>query len=151
MVDGIRQVYVRAGLRVFIGSIETLNLPGLLDVEVGSCRSGGIGDNITQDIDDLFRNRALASEDDIVIYFVRSTNPALAGCAKYPGDRAGAVVTQGAGMFVTAHEVGHILGLRHVDNRDRLMNPVDSFTNPPPDLSEGEIVNMVTNRFIKAV
>jgi len=151
MVDGIREVYVRAGMRVFIGSIETLNLPRLLDVDVGSCRTGGIGDNITDDIAELFRHRTLVSTDDIVIYFVRSTNPALAGCAKYPGDRAGAVVTQGAGKFVTAHEVGHILGLRHVENRDRLMNPVDDFTNPPPNLSNGEIVNMLTNRFIKAV
>jgi hypothetical protein len=151
MVDGIRQVYVRAGLRVFIGSIETLNLPNLLDIEIGSCRSGGIGDNITGDVADLFRHRHLATTDDIVIYFVRSTNPASAGCAKYPGERAGAVVTRGAGMFVTAHEVGHILGLRHVDNRDRLMNPSDDFTNPPPNLSNGEIVRMQTNRFIKAI
>jgi predicted Zn-dependent protease len=38
------------------------------------------------------------------------------------------------------HEVGHVLGLSHVNNNDRLMtgNGTANITNPPPDLIESE-------------
>jgi hypothetical protein len=42
------------------------------------------------------------------------------------------------------HEVGHVLGLSHVNNNDRLMtgNGTANITNPPPDLSSSEITTM---------
>ena len=43
------------------------------------------------------------------------------------------------------HELGHVLGLSHVSNNDRLMTGLGTFniTNPPPDLIASEINTMV--------
>ncbi|WP_375141746.1 matrixin family metalloprotease [Bacillus sp. EB600] len=39
-----------------------------------------------------------------------------------------------ANIWTLAHEIGPVLGLRHVDNRDRLMYwNTSNITNLPPD------------------
>jgi hypothetical protein len=152
VISAMREVYVTAGIRVIIGSIENLNLPQLLDIDVGNCSWDLIGDNITGDVNDLYEHRHGVDKNDIAIYFVRTTtNTSLAGCADYPNDKAGAVITRFADRWVVAHEVGHVLGLGHVDNRDRLMNPVDNFTNPPPDLSGDEKETMRDSEFTRTL
>jgi hypothetical protein len=145
MLASMREVYVRAGLRVLLGSTESLNLPNLLDLETGKCGSG-FGDNITGEVADLYSNRRFVQGDDLVIYFIRDTTPeSLNGCAHHPSGRPGAVVTAQASTWTLAHEVGHVLGLGHVDDNNRLMtgNGTDRITNPPPDLTAGEILDLV--------
>ena len=151
VVSAMREVYVKAGIRVIVGSIENLNLPHLLDIHVGSCAWDLIGDNITGDVNDLYGHRQGVANGDIVLYFVRSTYPSFGGCAQYPFDKAGAVITKLASRWVVAHEVGHILGLGHVEDRDRLMNSVDDFTNVPPDLDGDERDTMRDSKFIKTL
>jgi hypothetical protein len=43
-----------------------------------------------------------------------------------------------------AHEVGHVLGLAHVSDNNRLMtgNGTSNITNPPPDLIATEVNTM---------
>jgi len=151
MIASMRQVYEPAGIRVELITTENLNLPALLDLNVGACRG-----TPTAAQNQLFGNRNNAGANDVVVYFIRSTIPPSNGCATFPAGRPGAVVVQGASTWTLAHEVGHVLGLRHVDDPappnpaappallDRLMTGRGTFniTNPPPDLIGSEVTTM---------
>jgi hypothetical protein len=140
MLDAMRQVYEPQGLRVIRGSEENLNLPLLNVVDVGGCFSG----STTSEQDQLFENRNHAGANDIVVYFVQATNPPFNGCAAHPAGRPGAVVASGATQWTLGHEVGHVLGLNHVDDNNRLMtgNGTGNITNLPPDLIGAEVNTM---------
>jgi acyl-CoA hydrolase len=140
MLVAMRQVYEAVGIRVQLAGVENLNLPALDDVDVGSCALG----EVTSEQAQLFANRNNVAPGDIVVYFVRSTVPPFNGCAAHPADRPGAVVAQGATQWTLAHEIGHVLSLRHVDDNNRLMtgNGTGNITNPPPDLSAQEVIAM---------
>ena len=129
----MREVYASAGIRVLVASTEVLNLPHLLDVDVGNCVDPFPGDDITGDIAELARHRNFAGEREMVIYFVRQTMKAFAGCAHHPPNRPGAIVTESADVWTLAHEVGHVLGLHHVSEITRLMyeDGTHNITNPP--------------------
>jgi hypothetical protein len=143
MIDGMRQVYATAGIDVDIASTERLTLPGLEDVEVGGCRFG----EVTQEQRELFANRGEADDGDVCVYFVRSTIDPTNGCAAHPPGQPGAVVVRGASLWTLAHEVGHVLGLRHVPGLDRLMTNggTSNITRVPPDLVQSEIDTMLAS------
>lgn len=140
MVIAMQQVYEAVGIRVHWVSTETLNLPALNDVDVGTCTLGSVTTEQTQ----LFANRNNAWGKDVVVYFVRSTVPAYNGCAAHPNGQPGAVVAQIATIWTLAHEVGHVLGLRHINDNNRLMtgNGTSNITNPPPNLVSTEVNSM---------
>jgi Matrixin len=131
-------------------SIENLTAPNpaidpLRDLNVADCQWNiWPWPTTTAAQDALFANRNGAETNEIVVYIVRTlvgSAPAgftIFGCATYPGDRPGCAVARAAPRFVIAHEVGHVLGLGHVNNTDRLMNPTASWTNLPPDIDSGE-------------
>jgi hypothetical protein len=148
MMQQMRETYARQGIDVEWASTDTIVIPALNDLEVGQC-IGAVGPffGTTAEQDSLFTQRFPAGANDLVIYFVRSTVPPFNGCANFPGDKYGAVVTQGASPWTLAHEVGHVLGLSHCDDPpligsapprqfNRLMTGggTSSITNPPPDL-----------------
>ena len=136
----MREVYATCGIAVQLVTTESLNLPPLNDVDVGQCLLG----QTTAEQDQLFANRNNVGANDVVVYFVRSTVPPFNGCASHPSGRPGAVVAQGATQWTVGHEVGHVLGLRHVNDNDRLMtgNGTANITNPPPDLIASECSTM---------
>ena len=139
----MQEVYGAAGIAVRLISTEELDLPTLNDVDVGQCLLG----QTTDEQDDLFENRAGAGANDVVVYFVRSTVPPFNGCASHPNGQPGAVVARGATQWTLAHEVGHVLGLRHVNDDDRLMtrNGTSNITNPPPNLIASEVTTMLNS------
>jgi hypothetical protein len=144
MVDNMRLVYASVGIGVTLASTENLNLPAtFLDVDVGGCTLG----TTTAEQDQLFANRNNAGPNDVVVYFVRSTVPPFNGCATHPAGRPGAVVASIASPWTLAHEVGHVLGLRHVSDNNRLMTGggTANITNPPPDLVPSEASTMQTS------
>jgi FG-GAP repeat len=149
MLVAMQQVYEAVGMRVHRVSTETLNLPALNDVDVGQCRLGVT----TAEQNQLFGNRNNAGPLDVVVYFVRSTVPAFNGCAAHPAGQPGAVVAQGATVWTLAHEVGHVLNLRHVNNNNQLMteNGTANITNPPPDLAATEVLTMRASRLSHSV
>ena len=143
LMHNMREVYAAGGIDVEWRTTESLNLPMLNDCDVGSCIMG----QTTAEQNQLFANRNNVGVNEVVVYFVRSTVPPFNGCAAHPSGRPGAVVVQGATQWTFAHEVGHVLGLFHVNNNDRLMtgNGTSNITNPPPDLIASEINTMVAS------
>jgi hypothetical protein len=134
MLSSMRQVYTTAGMRVQLVSTEELDLPTLTDVDAGSCTLGAT----TEEQRELFTHRNNVEPGDMVVYFVRSVTSddgALNGCASHPDGRPGAVVARIATQWTLGHEIGHVLGLRHVSDTDRLMTGggTANITNPPPD------------------
>ena len=155
MLVSMRTVYNAADIGVRVGSREDLGGPTfatLVDVDVGTCRASALTPEQTQ----LFANRNNAGVTDVVIYFVRNTNPVFNGCAAHPANQPGAVIAHIASRWTLAHEVGHVLGLPHVDDPpppnpsappaqlDSLMTGrgTANITNPPPDLSSTEVTTM---------
>lgn len=140
MVENMRQVYNAAGIQVDVASTETLNLPALNDLDVGTCTRG----NTTAEQNQLFANRNNVGANEIPVYFVRSTVPPFNGCAAHQAGTPACVVVQGATGWTLAHEVGHVLGLNHVNDNNRLMtgNGTGNITNPPPDLVTSEVTTM---------
>jgi hypothetical protein len=145
MVQRMTEVYGSVGIAVEHASTENLNFPLLNDCDVGTCTLG----NTTAEQNQLFANRNNAGANDVVVYFVRSTVPPFNGCAAHPAGQPGAVVAQGATQWTLAHEVGHVLGLFHVNDNDRLMtgNGTANITNPPPDLIASEVATMLASPF----
>jgi hypothetical protein len=139
----MREVYATAQIDVEWSSTENLNLPALNDLEVGTCTMG----NTTAEQNQLFGNRNNVGANEIAVYFVRSTDPPFNGCAAFPAGRPSAAVVQTATQWTFAHEVGHVLGLFHVNNNDRLMtgNGTANITNPPPDLVGSEVTTMTNS------
>ena len=146
MIANANQVFVTERLRVVLASTENLNLPLLNVLQVGVCQ-------VTPQVAQLFANRNGVERGDIVVYFVQATINAFNGCAAFPPGRPGAVVAQIASPWTLAHEIGHVLGLGHVDdpgppanprNFDRLMTGggTANITNPPPDLVAAEGATM---------
>ncbi len=143
MMHNMREVYATANIDVEWASTESLNQPTLNDVDVGSCNMGVV----TAEQALLFANRNSVGANDVVVYMVRSTIPPFNGCAAHPTGRPGAVVAQGASQWTFAHELGHVLGIHHVNNNNRLMtgNGTANITNPPPDLVASEVATMIAS------
>lgn len=137
MVQGMRDVYAAQNILVRVSSTENLNLADP-DIEVGGCFTG----QTTQEQRTLFNNRNNVGANEVAVYLVRtvtSNGAALNGCAAHDG-RPSCVVARAATQWTLAHEVGHVLGLPHVNDNNRLMtgNGTGNITNPPPDLIESE-------------
>jgi hypothetical protein len=113
-LEAMRQVFSPAGIRVDLGSVEGLNLPALADLPVTTTGTPGVGGTVTSQQTQLFANRNNVGPDDMVVYFVRSTNPSLNGVATFPPGQPGAIVTNIGTVWTLGHEVGHVLGLSHI-------------------------------------
>ncbi|MCM3303132.1 hypothetical protein M4D73_33770 [Streptomyces pseudogriseolus] len=139
------KIYEAVGISVELASSESLNIPELNDVDVGKCMEG----RTTPEQENLFNHRSGAGTADVVVYFVRSTVPPYNGCAAHPPGIPALVIAQHATQWTLAHEVGHVLGLRHVDNNDRLMtgNGTRNITNPPPELVTDEARTILRSPF----
>ncbi|HSU12686.1 hypothetical protein [Longimicrobium sp.] len=147
MVGAARRVFATAGIRVELASVQHLDRPSLLMVEIGRCVRGAV----TEDQERLFRERDGVPEGEIVVYFVLATYPESNGCAAHPPGRPGAVVAETATRWTMAHELGHVLGLGHVAGRTRLMIGAGTewISKDPPDLVEAEISELRSSPLLR--
>lgn len=143
MLASMQEVYAIGGIRVDQLSTENITSAALNDIDVGGCTMG----STTAEQNVLFGNRNFVGNNQVVVYMVRSTIPGYNGCAAHPPGRPGAVVASIASRWTMGHEVGHVLGLNHVNNTDQLMTGAGTagITNPPPDLASGEINTMISS------
>ena len=153
----MHDLFATCGITVTRETTEDLsgdpNLTPLQNLNVGACAG-----QPTQDQNTLFANRNNADEDELVVYVVQTLIGGAGnflGCATHPDGQPGAAVVQDPAQWLTAHEVGHVLGLNHVctkatatnpnppnkceaADRDSLMFPDVGWTNVPPDVSAAE-------------
>lgn len=135
-----------AGVAVNWVSNEALEFP-FDTIKVGNAQNNC--KTVTADQIALHATRASLSEPDIVVFYVRATDPTTSGCATHPATQPGAVVVCNASQWTTAHEVGHVLFLDHVADSDRLMREGSAdHTNPPPDLDATEVKTILDSGFV---
>jgi hypothetical protein len=152
----MEDLFSTGGIAVRRGTTEDLSgnpaVTPFQNLDVGPCLLG----QPTADHNTLFANRNNAGANDVVVYIVNSllngaaaTN--LLGCATHPNGRPGCAVVQSNARWLLAHEVGHVLGLRHVGTApgqsDNLMFPNVGWTNVPPDLAASEFTTMFNSNF----
>ena len=84
----------------------------------------------------LFANRNNVGANDVASTSCARPCPRSTAAPRIPPGRPSVAVTSVASQWTLGHEVGHVLGLAHVSNNDRLMtgNGTWNVTNPPPDL-----------------
>jgi hypothetical protein len=164
---------VKFRIDVMFGSTEDLSgdneLTHLRALDVGQCLLG----QPTDEHDELFAQRNGVSEHHLVIYIVQMLvggNGNLLGCATHPAGQPGAAIVQTNSRWLLAHEVGHVLGLRHVcqfptaanptpptpcivpsGQTDNLMFPLMSWTNLPPDISANEAALMAASEWSRPI
>jgi hypothetical protein len=146
MIQAMREVFEAKGIGVEVASEEELALPQLEDLAVGGCVAG----SLTAEQRRLFTHRDGVANEDICVYLVRSTVPATNGCAAHLPARPAVVVASRATRWTLAHEIGHVLGLPHVNPTNRLMTTrTEKITDPPPDLVPAEVKRMLDSPFTR--
>lgn len=121
----------------------------LSNVDVGSCTMAQF---MTPQQEALFGygGRQGVGPNDILCYWVDgvvSDTGGLAGCASHPASQPACVVSALGSPWTLAHEVGHVLGLRHVTGTANLMStPTASITANPPALSASELATVRASR-----
>jgi len=164
----MQRLFAEGDVAALRGTTEDLSgnlaLQALQNLNVGQCLRG----QPTQDQNTLFANRNNVGNNELVVYILLTLIGGagnFVGCATYPNGQPGvAVVVQPNANWLVAHEVGHVLGLRHIcevptaanptpavacvagsGQSDSLMFPNVGWTNVPPDLATSEYTTMINN------
>ena len=155
----MEDLFADYGVATYRGTTEDLSadarLAGVVDLDVGACTRG----NPTAEHNALFANRNGVRANELVVYVVRTLNSSAAtnvlGCATHPNNQPGCAVVQAKARWLVAHEIAHVLGLRHwpkspTTNSRYLMFPNVGWTDTPPDIVQTEVATMVDSPLTRA-
>ena len=147
--DGLQQIYDQANIQIRYNASQTIFSNELLviddDIEFNSLSNYEVGGNTLS----MFFVDA--------INFCGAVVPGIVGCASTPGTLitldSGFVGSAPEGPTTMGHEVGHNLGLQHVDEvvpgvGDNLMNPATYVGNPAP-LTQAQIDQILLSPLIQ--
>jgi hypothetical protein len=155
----MQNLYASSRIDARRGTTEDLSgdddLAALVALDVGPCLLG----QPTDEHDELFAHRNNAGDDDLVVYLVGTLEGGsgnLVGCATHPDGQPGAAIVASSGRWLTAHELGHVLDLRHVPltpstNTDFLMWRTIGWTNVPPNISAAEANKMAASSLSRPI
>ncbi len=147
-IEVANDVFEQCGIEVVKIKQETNDAPDLLDLDQPGCSSGQTPTAEEDALYDLMREDC---PGDIIAYYVRSTSLGVRGCAAYPSNRPGFVMTDFETKFTFAHELGHVLGLSHVNDTTNLMNGpggTGAITQDPPSLTSDQCDIVSNSEFI---
>lgn len=131
-------------------AVETSNqCLSLENVNVGTCT---MNQAMTAQQEALFGygGRQGVQPNDVLCYWVdqvESGGSRLAGCASHPASQPACVVAALGSPWTLAHEIGHVLGLRHTTGVTMLMStPTASITANPPSIAAADLVTIKASR-----
>jgi hypothetical protein len=152
LLDSCKKVFDQAKISINLKSDNTLKLSNaelvkFTAVKVHSCCAGN---SVTAEQSDLYALASGIDTKDIVVFLVQDTDKAMDGCAQHPKGRPGAIVTSICSTWTLAHELGHLLGLEHVNERARLMfnSGTLGITADPPVLTKEEVELMLKSDLV---
>jgi hypothetical protein len=113
-MEATKRVFGRYGIRVDYGSSESLVLTPE-EMETFHRIDADCEWEVTEgEMYELHRMGSPVPDGEIVVYFVhRLVRDSLRGCGGHAPDRPACTVIIGAGLWTTAHEVGHVLLTRN--------------------------------------
>ena len=139
------------GESLLLNSFETIVLS---NVNAGTCMMGG---TLSNDQSLLFNmgSKQGISLTDITVYYVNQLQTdggaGLAGCATHPSTRACVAVASGGSRWTLGREVGHVLGLSHVNDPTNVMHtPTAAITSNPPGFTAVQLTTIKASRFTVA-
>ena len=146
----MQRIYGPNRIKVEMASGESLWLESgqrlaLANVDSGTCTMGSVsGEQST--LYSLGSMAAVGSRD-ILVYYVdaltMTNGHALAGCASHPTGRPACAVAALGSPWTLAHEVGHVLGLSHVNDATNVMHtPTASITANPPGFTAAQLTTI---------
>lgn len=152
-LENAQKVYGPHAIAIEFASGESLLLNvfqriSLADVDAGTCRIGASGP-ITGEQQSLFSlgSYAQVGARDIVVYYVdqltKTNGSRLAGCSSHAPNRPAVVVAAAGSPWTLAHELAHVLGLRHVRDATNVMHtPTSSITANPPTFTASQLTTL---------
>lgn len=152
LLDCCKKVFDQAKISINVRSdpleLSDADLVKFTAVKVHSCCAGN---SVTAEQSALYALASDVAAKDIVVFLVQDTDKALDGCAQHPKGRPGALVTSICSKWTLAHELGHVLGLPHVNEKTRLMfnGGTLGIKADPPVLTKEEVELMLKSDLVR--